>query len=278
MHLSEINIYPIKSLKGIPLQVAVVEDRGLKYDRRWMLVDDDGRFLTQREHPAMARIGVRIEGDELIASFGGEELRLPMESDTGKRVRVKVWSSTLKAEEYPAETGEWFSDALGMQCRMVRMPEGERRLVNPFYAVRKFKDVVSFADGYPFLLIGQASLDDLNSRLEAPVPMNRFRPSLVVAGAEPFAEDNWKKIRIGPTVFHLVKPCGRCVVTTIDQQQGEKTGPEPLKTLSGYRKKGDKVLFGQNMIAEKAGGTLRLGDEVEVLESRRSKEKSSPPG
>jgi hypothetical protein len=145
------------------------------------------------------------------------------------------------------------------------MPEEAKRTVNPFYAVRRFEDTVSFADGYPFMVIGQASLDDLNSKLETPVPMNRFRPNFVVAGSEPFAEDTWKKIRIGDTEFHVVKPSERCVITTVDQASGEK-GKEPLKTLNTYRNKKGKVLFGQNLIAEKAGGTLRIGDPIEVLE------------
>ena len=153
------------------------------------------------------------------------------------------------------------------------MPDESKRAVNPFYAVRKFKDTVSFADGYPFMLLGQASLDDLNSRLAEPVPMNRFRPNFVVSGAEAFEEDNWKKIRIGTTMFHVVKPSERCVMPTIDQARGEKTGVEPLRTLSAYRTKKNKVLFGQNLIAEKAGGLVRVGDEVEILERRRDEVK-----
>jgi uncharacterized protein YcbX len=140
--------------------------------------------------------------------------------------------------------------------------------VNPFYAVRKFRDTVSFADGYPFLLIGEASLADLNSRLSEPVPMNRFRPNFVVSGSEPFEEDTWKRIRIGSNEFHIVKPCARCVLTTVDQTTGQKTGKEPLKTLSEYRNRNGNVLFGQNLIAETAGGTVQVGDEIEVLKRR----------
>jgi hypothetical protein len=140
-------------------------------------------------------------------------------------------------------------------------------MVNPIFAVRKFQDTVSFADGYPFLLIGENSLEDLNSRLEHPVPMNRFRPNFVVKDSEAFAEDSWKKIKIGETVFHIVKPCERCVITTVNQTTGEKYGKEPLKTLATFRTKDNKVLFGQNLIAEKAGDFVKIGDKIEVLET-----------
>ncbi len=148
------------------------------------------------------------------------------------------------------------------------MPEETKRKVNPLYAVRRFQDTVSFADGYPFLLIGESSLADLNSRLETPLPMNRFRPNLVVRGGEAFAEDRWKKIRVGERTFHVVRPCARCVITTVDQARGEKAGNEPLKTLATYRNKNGKVLFGQNLIAEGAGGMVKVGDQIEILELR----------
>jgi uncharacterized protein YcbX len=153
------------------------------------------------------------------------------------------------------------------------MPEETRRKVNYFYAVHK-DDTVSFADGYPFLLIGESSLGDLNARLENPVKMNRFRPNFVVSGAEAFAEDDWKQIKIGTTEFHVVKPCGRCVMTTIDQASGEKQGVEPLKTLASYRTPkrsiNKKILFGQNLIAENVGEVVKIGDKVEIIESRKN--------
>lgn len=273
MHLSEINIYPVKSLKGIHLDEALVEDRGLRFDRRWMLVDGDSKFITQREFPMMAAIEMRFEGDYLSATFKSLRLQVPLTPENGTARRVSIWSSSVKAVEYHAEINNWFSDVLKTQSRLVLMPDESKRAVNPFYAVRKFKDTVSFADGYPFMLLGQASLDDLNSRLAEPVPMNRFRPNFVVSGAEAFEEDNWKKIRIGTTMFHVVKPSERCVMPTIDQARGEKTGVEPLRTLSAYRTKKNKVLFGQNLIAEKAGGLVRVGDEVEILERRRDEVK-----
>lgn len=268
MHLSEINIYPVKSLKGISLRKAAVEDRGLQFDRRWMLVNGKGKFITQREFPVMAAIEVRIEDGSLTAAYDGTQLSISSMPENGVSRRVSIWGSSVKAVEYPADVNAWFSNVLGAECRLVLMPEESKRAVNPLYAVRKFKDTVSFADGYPFLLIGQSSLDDLNSRLETPVPMNRFRPNFVVSGADAFAEDGWQMIRIGETVFHVVKPCGRCVVPTVDQAVGKKTGPEPLKTLATYRKKGSRILFGQNLIAEKAGGVVKVGDKLEVLQAK----------
>lgn len=269
MILSEINIYPIKSLAGISVHVAHVEDRGLAFDRRWMLIDEKRQFITQREFPVMATINVAISDGRLYAQHGGlRQLEIPAKPTSDERVTVKIWSSSVKARPYESDVNRWFSEILGTPCRLVLMPEETKRKVNPLYAVRRFQDTVSFADGYPFLLIGESSLADLNSRLETPLPMNRFRPNLVVSGGEAFAEDRWKKIRVGETTFHVVKPCARCVITTVDQTRGEKDGNEPLKTLATYRNKNGKVLFGQNLIAETAGGTIRVGDVIDVLERR----------
>lgn len=264
MHISEINIYPIKSLKGISLDASAVEERGLAFDRRWMLVDENKQFLTQREIPAMALIRVQLFKGNITASIDGKTLEIPGQPD-GDPATVKIWTSSVKGRFYDAAIDSWFSEALGRTCRLVMMPEETKRKVNPFYAVRKFKDTVSFADGYPFMLISEASLADLNSRMETSVPMNRFRPNLVVAGTEPFAEDGWKKVRIGKTIFHVVKPCERCVITTVDQLTGEKSGKEPLKTLAAFRNRNGKVLFGQNLIAENPGGVVRVDDEIEIL-------------
>ena len=269
MYLSEINIFPVKSLKGISLNEAVVEDRGLRYDRRWMLVDEKNQFMTQREHPMMARIRIELDTDHLTAKVDDKSIEVPVNPNSDEFHTTKIWSSTVRSEFYPQAVDKWFSEALGTECRLVAMPEGAHRDVNPEYAVRRFKDEVSFADGYPFMLLGQESVDDLNSRLAEPVPMNRFRPNFVVVGSEAFAEDSWKIIRIGSTVFHIVKPSERCVLTTVDQDKGEKTGKEPLRTLSIFRNIKGKVLFGQNLIAEHAGDVVRVGDAIEVLERAR---------
>lgn len=273
MYLSEINIYPIKSLGGISLNEAQIERRGLELDRRWMLIDENNNFLTQRELPKMATLVPEILKEGLQISDGAETFLVPFEPESSRIETVKVWSTRTKGKIYEDSVNKFFSDALQIKCRLTLMPEETHRRVSSFYAVHK-DDHVSFADAYPFLLIGESSLEDLNGRLEKSVPMNRFRPNLVVAGAEPFAEDSWKRIRVGEDIFYSVKPCARCVMTTIDQSTGEKQGKEPLKTLASYRipkrsiKK--KILFGQNLIAEKAGAVLRVGDEIEVLETKRS--------
>ena len=312
MRISEINIYPVKSLRGIGLKEAVVEERGFRNDRRWMLVDGNNRFLTQREHPKMALVTVAVGRDGLLFQRGSSEISAPL-MPGDRKAFVQVWASHVEALEYGDDVNRWFSDAIGVKCRLVRMPEVARRNVNPEYAVRPGEDVVSFADGYPYLLIGEASLDDLNERIAeehapsrsrfrpegdlaprpaatstiqeesgeghapsrsrfrpdfAPLTMKRFRPNLVVEGSGPFDEDTWKRIRIGETVFHVVKPCGRCVITTIDPERGEFDGKEPLRTLAKFRKVGDLVMFGQNLIAERPGGTIRVGDEVEILETK----------
>jgi uncharacterized protein YcbX len=271
MHLSEINIYPVKSLRGIPLSESIVERRGLQFDRRWMLVDQKNQFFTQREFPKMATLVPEIKGDGLQISAGESRVLIPFETNSAETARVKIWKSSCRARVYEDSINEFFRDVLETDCKLVVMPEETERRVNRFYAVKK-DDHVSFADGYPFLLIGENSLADLNERLADAVPMNRFRPNLVVSGAGAFAEDGWKKIRIGEAIFHIVKPCARCVMTTIDQIDGVKTGVEPLKTLAGFRvpkrsvKK--KILFGQNLIAESAGAVLRVGDEFEILETK----------
>ncbi|MGE3465678.1 MAG: MOSC domain-containing protein [Pyrinomonadaceae bacterium] len=287
MHISEINVYPIKSLKGISLDSAVVERRGLQYDRRWMLATPDGMFLTQREFPTMATITVEVVNDELRAmSDGFGSLLIPVEPDKGERRAVTIWQSVCDGLVYDTAVNDWFSDVLGTECQLVYMPDDSRRNVNKMF--NSGEDIVSFADGYPLLVIGEASLDDLNARIQEsetraatrpefrPLPMKRFRPNIVVSGSAAFAEDDWKRIRVGDCVFRVVKPCARCVITTVDPAKGEFDGKEPLKTLASYRMARDvmpgryeefghgptAVLFGQNLIPEGALSPIRVGDEV----------------
>jgi uncharacterized protein YcbX len=266
--LSRLYVYPVKSLKGIALDEAKVERRGLQYDRRWMLVDEENTFITQREHPRMATVALKLDPEGLRASAEGmEDLLIPYTPLKLEPLTVTVWRSVCQALAVADHVDEWFSSFLQTPCRLVYMPDESRREVNPLYAVDQ--DIVSFADGYPFMLIGEASLDQLNERLnETPVPMNRFRPNFVLKGTTAFAEDEWKEIKIGDTIFHLVKPCDRCQVTTIDQDSGVRAGPEPLKTMATYRTLDNKVLFGQYLIAQAAGGRLRVGDKVSVIASK----------
>ncbi len=265
MRVSKINVFPVKSLKGISVKSALVEERGLKNDRRFMLIDEKRTFITQREFPILARFETQFNDDGFVVSFDDEQMLIPNEIDSSEKINVKIWKSTAKALVCNQQLNDWFSDKLKINTRLVFMPDDSKRIVSPFYSIRKFKDIVSFADGYPVLLIGDESLADLNSKLETQVPMNRFRPNLVVSGSEAFAEDSWKRIKIGKTIFRLMKPCARCVMTTIDQTKGEKQGTEPLKTLASYRTKNGKVMFGQNLIAENFGEIINIGDEIEIL-------------
>lgn len=293
MHISEINIYPIKSLKGISRDSAVVEERGLRYDRRWMLTTPDGVFFTQREFPQMAAISVEVESGGLRVSCEKTgALHIPFEPDRGERKPVTIWQSLCDGLVYYGPVSEWFSDAIGTDCRLVHMPDNSRRNLNPRFD--RGNDIVSFADGYPLMMLGEASLAELNERIAEnaehreeyfePLPMNRFRPNLVVSDSDAFAEDNWQRIRIGgEAMFRSTKPCERCVITTVDQSKGEFTGKEPLRTLATFRKAKNiipnrceqlgvdpnGVLFGQNLIAETPGATITAGDEVVILEGDR---------
>ncbi len=286
MHISEINIYPVKSLKGFSVESAVVEKRGLQYDRRWMLTDKDGMFFTQREFPKMALIDVQVNGDSLVLTAPETEpLTVSHGADTDfvGGQEVTVWGTVCDALLYPGEVNEWLSDYLKTDCQLVYMPDDSFRDIS-----EKFNhggEIVSFADGYPLLVIGEESLADLNEKLAGKmpavqsVPMNRFRPNIVVSGSEAFAEDRWERIRVGEAIFRGTKPCARCVMTTVDQARGEFDGKDPLKTLSEYRMAKNvipdtyeslgmnptAVLFGMNLVGESIGSTIRVGDSVSVL-------------
>jgi uncharacterized protein YcbX len=279
MKISEINIYPVKSFSGISLNESVVEKRGFQFDRRWMLTDENGEFLTQREFPKMATLSISIKDNCLeISDSENEKIEVPFEFEKSEMQKVRVWQSICDAFVLPENINEWLSDYLQTNCQMVYMPDESEREINEKF--RQNTEIVSFADGYPFLLIGENSLNDLNEKLETNLPMNRFRPNIVVSGSDAFAEDRWKKIQIGETIFRSTKPCARCVITTIEQSAGEFDGKEPLKTLSKYRLAKDvfpndvesldldknAVLFGQNLVAENFGGKIKIGDEVEILE------------
>jgi uncharacterized protein len=260
--LTEIWIYPIKSLGGISLSKALVQEQGLKYDRRWMVVDTQGRFLTQRSEHGMALIDVSFgEGGLAVThrAFEGEVLIVPFQPLEKSLIPVTVWDDQVQALTVSPEADRQLSKWLGREVRLVMMPDGARRPVDPDYA--RNGETVSFADGYPLLLIGQSSLDDLNERLEVAVSMRRFRPNLVVSGAPAFEEDRWKSVRIGTARFSVVKPCARCVLTTLDPATGI-AGVEPLKTLSTYRKRNSKIYFGQNLLA--MPGQIAVGDLVEI--------------
>lgn len=255
-------IYPIKSLGGIELSKARITRRGLEYDRRWMLVDSNNQFLTQRTHPEMALLKTAIESSCIVVHHLNDpsvKVKLPLHPAPAATVTVKVWEDQCEAQYAENDINEWFSLKLGFPCKAVYMPESSERKLDPRYAISN-KDITGFADGYPLLMISEASLEDLNSRLEEPLPMDRFRPNIVISGTAAFAEDEMKKFFINNIPFYGVKLCGRCPITTTNQKTGERNR-EPLKTLATYRTINNKVCFGQNVICEE--GRISVGDMVE---------------
>jgi len=256
--------YPVKSCCGFEVDEIDVERMGLAGDRRMMVVNPQGRFLTQRDHPRLALVTPALSYRQLTLSApGAESLSLEIRS-TGPTRPVDIWkTSGAPAVDQGEAAAAWFSAWLGAPARLVHIPDGYRRIVSEKYAVNA-DDHTGFADGYPILLASEDSLADLNARLETPAPMNRFRPNLVVRGCGPFAEDSWTRIRIGEVELAVVKPCARCVVTTIDKETLAQS-QEPLKTLATYRAREGGAMFGQNVIPLNEG-RLRLGMRVEILQ------------
>ncbi|MEL6345564.1 MAG: MOSC domain-containing protein [Myxococcota bacterium] len=251
--------YPLKSAAGVPIQESAVLPRGLADDRRWMLVDDHRRFITSRTQHQLVTVSAARTSTGLRLD---DTLDVPIPPEDGPRVAVKIWSDTVEARLAHPGANQWISERLGVSARLVYMGDETRRPVDPNYAGTD--DVVSFADGFPLLLISQASLDELNGRLETPVTMQHFRPNVVVGGCPPFAEDDWTHVEIGAARFSLVKRCSRCVLTTIDPQTGQRDpGGEPIKTLSTYRRVKGKIMFGQNLLVAQ-GGMVRVGDVVRL--------------
>jgi|FLOH01.1.fsa_nt_gi uncharacterized protein len=263
--LDQIWIYPIKSCSGIHLNSSEVEDRGFPLDRRWLLIEENGTFISQRNSPKLGQIKISYHQDHLhITSAGKDALTLEFSAATPTKIEAQIWKDTVQGSWISKECDAWFSDILNRPVRLVHMnSEVHRPLENPALPSNRTFEV-SFADGYPYLLTNQASLDDLNGRLDQPIPMDRFRSNLVVSGFEAFAEDSWKRISIGAVEFLVVKPCARCLVTTIDQESGIAS-KEPLKTLATYRKQNGKVNFGMNLIALTRGVVSR-GDPLDILE------------
>ena len=265
--LSALNVYPVKGLKGIALAEARCTDRGLEHDRRWMVVGPGGEMLTQRAYPKMATVWTELgDGALTLSAPDVSSVDVPLMAPPGPVVRAEVWGNAVEAVAASGDADAWLTEYLGLACRLLYMPETSRR-----YSSRRFAGedkLVGFADAFAYLLTGDASLADLNARLHArghpALPMNRFRPNIVVAGSEPYAEDGWDDIRLGEAVLKGAKPCGRCQVTTTDQATGEVMGPEPLATLSSFRDSEEfGVLLGMNLVTVKPG-RVRVGDEVRV--------------
>ncbi|MBK7241153.1 MAG: MOSC domain-containing protein [Flavobacteriales bacterium] len=266
--LASIHIYPIKSLGGYSVERAQVTPRGLEHDRRWMLIDPNGRFLSQREHGELACLHVSptTDGMRVVDIRNSDELIIPWGLDHGETLRATIWNDAVDALLAPQEINDWFNERSLPGIRLVYMPDSTVRPTDPNFAIGQ----TSLSDGFPFLIISQVSLDDLNQRIRSDghpsqIPMERFRPNLVLEGGEPFQEDDWSTIRIGETRFELVKRCARCVITTTDQRTGRRAN-EPLRTLATYRKRvtpegAVKLEFGMNAICL-SGKVIQVGDLV----------------
>ncbi len=262
--VSALFIYPVKSLAGIALTEATVEPRGLKHDRRWMIVDKDNFFFTQRDVPQMATIKTSItHNGQLVLSKGSDCIDVP--AADGSPRSVNVWNDTVPGTPVSYQVDEWLSDHLSITCSLVYMAEDSLRPIDPDYAVGD--EIVSFADGFPILLTNTASLRDLNVRTDDAIPMNRFRPNIVVDTDEAFMEDAIGSFRLGTALLEGVKPCARCSITTIDQETGGRMDKEPLKTLATFRRTDGKVNFGENLVVREPG-LIRLGDAVDTLAPR----------
>jgi uncharacterized protein YcbX len=270
MILSDMFIYPVKSLAGIRVSEWEVVETGLKYDRQWMLIDEDGQFLSQRRLPKMALIQTQLTDSELILSAPNfVDFHLSLESKGGAIIQSTVWKDCCDAQHVSKEVDAWFSKVLEIPCQLVYLPTETKRGVDLNYA--NAADRVAFSDGFPFLIVSENSLNALNAELENPIEMARFRPNLVISGCEAYAEDFWREIQIGDIVFRLPKPCSRCSVPGINPHTAEVT-KEPLTTLSRLRKWQNKIYFGQNALHNSVG-MLKIGDNVGI---KLSGEKQPP--
>ncbi len=263
LNISQIFIYPIKSLGGISKSTAQLCNTGFEYDRRWMLVDEKHNFLSQRTHPQMVLLHIaETDAGFMVSKYMDDDLSIiiPYEQEAKKKFEVSVWDDVCNAVEVSPAHNEWFSDMLAVNCKLVYMPDDTKRLVDNRYAANN--EITSFSDGYPLLMIGEASLQDLNDRLKEKILMQRFRPNIVFSGGHSFIEDEMQTFEINGNTFLGVKPCSRCIMTTINQQNAAK-GKEPLKTLSTYRMKNNKIYFGQNVLHQQ-NGSINIGDIITI--------------
>lgn len=263
IQVNQLYIYPVKSLGGIAKQTVEITNTGFKYDRKWMLVDENNVFISQRTLPQMTVLQT-AETDKGIKVFHKQNSReaiiIPFDNENDKKISVVIFEDTCDAIEVGKKQNEWFSDMLQSNCKLVYMPDDTKRLVDKEYAANE--EITSFTDGYPILMIGQSSLDNLNEKLIETLPMNRFRPNIVFTGGHAHIEDEMASFAINKINFKGVKPCSRCVMTTINQQTGEKAR-EPLTTLATYRMKNNKVYFGQNVLHQQTGH-INTGDEIKI--------------
>jgi uncharacterized protein YcbX len=260
--LAGLFVYPIKSCRGTALERAQLTWAGLQHDREWMVVTPEGRFVTQRELPRLALVAPGLESHTLVVTAPGmARLELPLDDRSGARREVVVWRDTCEAIDAGEAAAEWFSAFLGRPLRLVRFDASRRRRTDPQWS-GGLDGETRFTDGFPLLVLARASLDDLNERLPAPLPLDRFRTSLLLDGCEAYAEDRMSEISLGAATIRLVKPCTRCVITTTDQATAARDGEEPLRTLRTYRwdAKLRGVAFAQNaVVASGAPAELHVG-------------------
>ncbi|WP_223483826.1 MOSC domain-containing protein [Pseudomonas sp. A-RE-19] len=267
MRLSALYRFPLKSGKGETLNQVSLDKLGLDGDRRWMLVDEaSGRFLTQRAVAKMSQLSAlwNADGGLTLSAPDHSPIDIALPDGEADLRGVTIWRDTLRVPDAGDAAGAWVSEFIGKPTRLVQVPLDRARTTQAGYG--KDDDQVAFADGFPLLLIGQASLEDLSSKVGRPLEMLRFRPNLVIEGSEAYAEDSWKRIRIGDVEFRVVKSCSRCILTTIDPQTGERSEDrEPLATLQKYRAQEDGAMFGQNLVND-GNGRLEVGMPVTILE------------
>lgn len=261
LRVSAIYCYPLKSARGHALDSAVMDAFGLSGDRRWMLVDEHRVFVSQRSHAQLALLGAAPQPAGLRLSFGTSEFQVANPDRHADTLRVTVWNDAVDACRAGEEADAWLSEQLRTPVRLVYLPDNAQRRVDPGYATDGER--VAFSDGFPLLVLSQASLDELNRRLESPVPVDRFRPNLVIDGADPHAEDAWRALRIGDSVINLVKPCSRCAVPSIDQQTARRD-TAINRVLASYRRREGAIYFGMNALGPE-GAAFAVGDSVEVL-------------
>ncbi len=259
--VSQLLVYPVKSMRGLSLPVMRLTAMGPDGDRRWMVIDSDSHFITQREEPKLCLIETSLDNGRLTLSVGTHG---SISLATGVQYTpctVTVWADRVEAVDCGDQVADYLSNFLNRSCRLVYMPDSTLRQIDPAYAA--VGESVSFADGFPILLLSEASLSDLNRRMHETVTMAHFRPNIVLSGCEPFAEDGWEMLQIGRLRFKRVKPCSRCVIPSINPQTAQKHS-DVLKTLAAYRRRDGKIFFGQNVIQQGAG-EIKLGDPLTVV-------------
>ncbi|MEN0046461.1 MAG: MOSC N-terminal beta barrel domain-containing protein [Bacteroidota bacterium] len=258
MKVTALHIYPIKSLGGISLESAEITPIGFTYDRYWMLVDEHGKAITQRDYPILALFQLKLSEDFVHIKFKDQELKIPKVIETSEEeIECTVWGKSVIANKELFQKSDWFSDLLKAKVQLVRKSKQPKRLV------KDHPDAfVNFPDSNQYLILGEESLANLNAKLSSPVPMNRFRPNIVFSGGTAHLEDQWTNIQVGESVFEVTKACARCNLTTINQETAE-VGIEPLRTLAQYRRFDRKILFGQYLkVLKKGDGIIKLGDAV----------------